>query len=312
MVLLAMGVRPDTTLARQAGLEIGQLGGIRVDERMRTSAPNIWAVGDAVEVRNFITGEWGLIPLAGPASRQGRIAADVIFGRNSRFRGVQGTLVCKVFAATVAATGITERALQHLKKPIAYEKVYLHPSNHAAYYPGAKPINLKLLFSPADGKILGAQAVGEEGVEKRIDVISMAIQKGSTVFDLEEAEMCYAPQFGSAKDPVNMAGMVAANVLRGDSPVTHWNNIDPSRYFVLDVREPFEFKADHFEGAVNIPLPVLRNRLREIPRDKAVTVYCAAGQRSYYAARILIQNGYEVKNISGGMTTFNSQKPVKG
>lgn len=312
MVLLAMGVRPEVSLARQAGLEIGQLGGIRVNEQMRTSAKNIWAVGDAVEVRNFITGDWGLIPLAGPASRQGRIAADVVLGRDSRFRGVQGTLVCKVFATTVAATGITERTLQHLKKPIAYEKVYLHPGNHAAYYPGAKPINMKLLFSPADGKILGAQAVGEEGVEKRIDVISLAIQKGSTVFDLEEAEMCYAPQFGSAKDPVNMAGMVAANVIRGDSPVTHWNNIDPSQYFVLDVREPFEFKAGHFEGAVNIPLPVLRSRLSQIPQDRVISVYCAAGQRSYYAVRILIQNGYQVKNISGGMATFNSQKPVKG
>jgi NADPH-dependent 2,4-dienoyl-CoA reductase/sulfur reductase-like enzyme/rhodanese-related sulfurtransferase len=308
MALLSMGVRPETALARQAGLEVGQLGGIRVDDQMRTSAPNIWAVGDAVEIRNFITGEWGLIPLAGPASRQGRISADVICGRDSRFRGVQGTLVCKVFAATVAATGVSEKALQRMSKPIPYEKIYLHPGNHAAYYPGARPIDIKLLFSPADGKILGAQAVGEEGVEKRIDVISMAIQKGSTVFDLEEAEMCYAPQFGSAKDPVNMAGMVAANVLRGDSPVAHWNNLDPSRYFVVDVREPFEFKAGHFEGAVNIPLPTLRSRLGEIPKDKPVSVYCAAGQRSYYATRILIQNGYQVKNISGGMTTLNSQK----
>ena len=299
MVLLATGVRPEVRLARQAGLEIGELGGIRVNDQMRTSDNHIWAVGDAVETRNFITGEWSLVALAGPASRQGRIAADVILGREARFRGVQGTMVCEVLGLTVAATGVSENALIRLKK-VPYEKVYLHPGSHAGYYPGARTMVIKLVFSPADGKILGAQAVGEEGVEKRIDVISMAIQKGATVFDLEEAELCYAPQFGAARDPVNLAGMVAANVLRGDSPVTHWPDVENREYYVLDVREPAEFSEGHYEGAVNIPLSELRGRMDEVPRDKEITVYCAAGQRSYYATRILKQNGFRVKNISGG------------
>jgi len=307
LVLLAMGVRPDIGLAKAAGLELGKLGGIRVDDRMRTSDVRIWAVGDAVETRDFITGEWTLVPLAGPASRQGRIAADVIMGRESRFRGVQGTMVCKVFDITAAATGANEKALRAGGKLTRYEKVYLHPGHHAGYYPGAKPISLKLIFSLSDGQILGAQAVGQEGVEKRIDVISMAIQKGSTVFDLEEAEMCYAPQFSSAKDPVNMAGMVAANVLRGDNPIKHWEDLTDST-FILDVREPFEFNQGHLDGAVNIPLPALRSRLGEIPRDREINLYCAAGQRSYYAVRILSLNGFKVKNISGGWLTYNQQK----
>jgi len=307
LVLLAMGVRPDTKLAEDAGLEIGKLGGIRVDDRMRTSDDRIWAVGDAVETRDFITGEWTLMPLAGPASRQGRIAADVIMGKDSRFRGVQGTMVCKVFDITAAATGANEKVLRDSGKSTGYEKVYLHPGHHAGYYPGAKPISLKLIFSISDGQILGAQAVGQEGVDKRIDVISMAIQKGSTVFDLEEAEMCYAPQFGSAKDPVNMAGMVAANMLRGDNPIVHWENVDDSA-FILDVREPFEFNQGHIEKAVNIPLSALRSKLNELPHDREIQVYCAAGQRSYYATRILSLNGFRVKNISGGWLTYNHRK----
>jgi NADPH-dependent 2,4-dienoyl-CoA reductase/sulfur reductase-like enzyme/rhodanese-related sulfurtransferase len=307
MVLLATGVKPEVTLARQAGLEIGDLGGIRVNDCLQTSDRAIWAVGDAVEVKNFISGEWSLLPLAGPASRQGRIAADVILGRASKFRGVQGTLVCHVLGLTVAATGLSEKTMQRLGNKIRYEKVYLHPGHHAGYYPGAKMINIKLLFSVPEGKILGAQAIGEEGVEKRIDVISLAIQKSGTVFDLEEAEMCYAPQFGSAKDPVNFAGMVAANVLRGDSPVVHWQEAGDKRYYILDVREPVEFADGHFTGAVNIPLPALRGRLAEIPKDKDILVYCAAGQRSYYGTRILRQNGFIAKNISGGMTSFKQQ-----
>jgi NADPH-dependent 2,4-dienoyl-CoA reductase/sulfur reductase-like enzyme/rhodanese-related sulfurtransferase len=311
LVLLATGVRPEVSVARQAGLKIGQLGGIRVDEQMHTSDKKIWAVGDAIETFNFITGEWSLVPLAGPASRQGRIAADVILGRDSSFRGVQGSFVCEVFGMTVAATGLSEKALANSKEKIPCEKIYLHPGNHASFYPGAKTIAMKLVFSPVDGKILGAQAVGEEGVEKRIDVISMAIQKRGTVFDLEEAEMCYAPQFGSAKDAVNMAGMAAANVFRGDSPVTHWGDPWQIQDYILDVREPVEYKAGHFEGAVNIPLPVLRTRLDEVPKDKEIKVYCAAGQRSYYATRILKLNGFQVKNISGGMNTYNARRQVK-
>jgi rhodanese-related sulfurtransferase len=311
MALLAVGVRPEVSLAKQSGLEIGALGGIRVTNQMRTSNENIWAVGDAVEVRDFITGDWSLIPLAGPANRQGRIAADVILGRDSSFRGVQGTMVCKVFNTTVAATGVSEKTLQRLKdkgKEIPYEKVYLHPGQHAAYYPGAKPITMKLMYSPKDGRILGAQAVGEDGVEKRIDVIAMAMQKHATVYDLEEADLCYAPQFGTAKDAVNFAGMVAANASRGDSPTAHWANVNDPGAFILDVREPSEFKGGHFEGAINIPLPTLREKMNELPRDQEILVYCGVGQRSYYAARILRLNGFSARSISGGMMTYKSVK----
>jgi len=304
MVLLAIGVRPEIALAKAAGLEIGQLGGIRVDDQMHTSDETIWAVGDAVEARNFVSGDWSLIPLAGVANRQGRIAADVILNREATFRGVQGTIVCKVFDITVAATGMSEKSLNRGKpgdQEGHYEKIYLHPGHHVGYYPGAKPITMKLIFSTEDGKILGAQAVGEEGVEKRIDVIAMAIQKGATVFDLEEAELCYAPQFGAAKDPVNIAGMIAANVLRGYAPVAHWADVESSQSYLLDVREPQEFALDHVEGAVNIPLHSLRGKMSELPRDKEILVYCAVGQRSYYASRALRLNGFQARNISGGM-----------
>jgi NADPH-dependent 2,4-dienoyl-CoA reductase/sulfur reductase-like enzyme/rhodanese-related sulfurtransferase len=315
MVLLAIGVRPETTLAKEAGLEIGQLGGIRVNDHMRTSDEHIWAVGDAVEVRDFVTGDWSLIPLAGPANRQGRIAADVILGRDARFRGVQGTAVCRVFDITVAATGASEKTLQRrgIGGQLAqYEKIYLHPGHHANYYPGARPITMKLIFSVKDGRILGAQAVGEEGVEKRIDAIAMAIQRGSTVFDLEEAELCYAPQFGTAKDPVNVAGMIAANVLRGDAPVAHWKEAFEYKALILDVREPGEFKMGHVEGAINIPLNSLRVRMNELPRDKEILVYCAVGQRSYYASRALRLHGFNARNISGGFRSYGAQVQTSG
>jgi NADPH-dependent 2,4-dienoyl-CoA reductase/sulfur reductase-like enzyme/rhodanese-related sulfurtransferase len=314
MVLLAIGVRPETTLAKEAGLETGQLGGIRVDDRMRTGDERIWAVGDAVEVRDFVTGDWSLIPLAGPANRQGRIAADVILGRDARFRGVQGTAVCRVFDITVAATGASEKTLQRRGvggQKVQYEKIYLHPGHHANYYPGARPMTIKLIFSPKDGRVLGAQAVGQEGVEKRIDAIAMAIQRGSTVFDLEEAELCYAPQFGTAKDPVNVAGMIAANVMRGDAPVAHWKDAIGSQALILDVREPGEFKMGHVEGAVNIPLNSLRPRMHELPRDREILVYCAVGQRSYYASRALRLNGFNARNISGGFRSYSAQRRIK-
>ena len=315
MVLLAMGIRPESKLAKEAGLEIGQLGGIRVNDRMRTSDEHIWAVGDAVEVRDFVTGDWSLIPLAGPANRQGRIAADVIMGRDARFRGVQGTAVCRAFDITVAATGASEKNLQRRGvggQPAQYEKIYLHPGHHANYYPGARPITIKLIFSVKDGRILGAQAVGEEGVEKRIDVIAMAIQRGFTVFDLEEAELCYAPQFGTAKDPVNVAGMIAANVMRGDAPVAHWKDILGSKALILDVREPGEFKVGHVEGAINIPLNSLRVRMHELPRDREILVYCAVGQRSYYASRTLRLHGFNARNISGGMRSYHAEREIRG
>jgi rhodanese-related sulfurtransferase len=311
MVILAIGVRPEVKLAKETGLEIGERGGIRVDDHMLTSDDRIWAVGDAVEVRDTITGQWTLLALAGPANRQGRIAADVIMGRDSRFRGVQATAVCKVFDMVVASTGVSEKMLQRSGidgQTARYEKVYLEPAQHVDYYPGAKPIMMKFIFSTDEGKVLGVQAIGEEGVEKRIDVISMAIQKGATVFDLEEAELCYAPQFGGAKDPVNFAGMVAANVLRGDAPVVHWDEIPGRPATVLDARTPAEFAFGHFEGAVNIPVNDLRKRLGELPRDGEILVYCRQGYRSYFATRILRLNGFNARNISGGMLLYDMYK----
>ncbi|MEQ8466953.1 FAD-dependent oxidoreductase [Coleofasciculus sp. E1-EBD-02] len=304
LVILGIGVRPETQLAKDAGLDIGDRGGIRVNEQMRTNDDHIWAVGDAVEVRDWVTGEWMLIPLAGPANRQGRVAADAICGRNTTFRGVQGTTVCGVFGLIVAATGASEKTLKRVG--MAYEKVYLHPGHHVGYYPGAKPIDMKLLFSPQEGRILGAQAVGEEGVEKRMDVIAMALQNQATVFDLEEAELCYAPQFGAAKDPVNLAGMVAANVLRGDAPIIHWDKLADDEALLLDVREIGEFEAGHVEGALNIPLTQLRDRVHELPKDQKIAVYCQVGQRAYYATRALRLQGFDAHNLTGGFKTYKA------
>ncbi|MBP1778811.1 MAG: cdr 1 [candidate division NC10 bacterium] len=300
IVIMAIGVRPETELAKMAGLEIGQRGGIRVDEHMRTSNPDIFAVGDAVEVKDFVTGQWTLIPLAGPANRQGRIVADVIAGRDSRFRGTQGTSICLVFDAAVASTGVSEKVLVKLGDQ-DYEKIYLYPNSHAGYYPGAKLLAIKVIFRKSDGRLLGAQVLGQDGVTKRIDSFAMAIQMGCTVYDLEEAELCYAPPFGSAKDPVNFAGMVAANILRGDMPVGHWASTDKG--FLLDVRNPAELAVEAVAGAVNIPLPELRGRLNELPRDREILVICRSAQRAYYATRILLQNGFKARNISGGMLT---------
>lgn len=300
IVILAIGVRPDTTLARTADLTIGERGGIRVDEQMRTSDPDIFAVGDAVEVKDFGTGQWSLIALAGPANRQGRIAADVISGRDSRYRGTQGTAIIGLFGGAVAWTGISEKTLKQFGDT-DYEKVYLFPNAHAGYYPGAKMLGLKFIFRKSDGKVLGAQALGADGpaVDKRISALAMAIQMCATVYDLEETELCYAPQFGSAKDVVNFAGMVAANALRGDMPVSHWDSLGSA--FLLDVREPVEQAVESVPGAVNIPLGQLRARLAELPRDREIHTFCRSAQRSYYATRILLQNGIKTKNISGGM-----------
>ena len=298
IVILAIGVRPETALAKMAGIEIGQRGGIRVDEQMRTSDPDIFAVGDAVEVKDFVTGEWTLIPLAGPANRQGRIVADVIAGRDSRYRGTQGTSICKIFEGVIAQTGASEKVLVRLGDK-DFEKIYLFPNSHAGYYPGAKMLAIKVLFRKSDGRLLGAQVLGEEGVPKRIDSFAMAIQMGCTVYDLEEAELCYAPPFGSAKDPVNFAGMIAANFLRGDMPLCHWDSLDGG--FLLDVRNPQELAVESVPGAHNIPLPQLRARLGELPRDREILVICRSATRAYYATRILLQNGFKARNISGGM-----------
>jgi NADPH-dependent 2,4-dienoyl-CoA reductase/sulfur reductase-like enzyme/rhodanese-related sulfurtransferase len=298
VVIVALGVRPDTELAKAAGLQIGERGGIRVDEHMRTSDPDIFAVGDAVEVSDVVTGESGLVALAGPANRQGRIAADVIAGRDARFRGTQGTAIIGVFGAAAAWTGVNEKTLQR-RGDKDYEKVYLYPNSHAGYYPGARPIAMKILFRKSDGRVLGAQALGEDGVDKRISTIAMAIQMKATVYDLEEAELCYAPQFGSAKDPVNYAGMVAADVLRDDMPIRHWEATGDA--LLLDVRMPAELAVESVPGAVNIPLPQLRARLGELPRDREILLICRSGGRAYYATRILLQNGFKARNLSGGM-----------
>ena len=308
IVILSIGVRPESGLARDAGLELGARGGIRVDDQMRTSDPHIWAVGDAVEVKSTMSGQWELIPLAGPANRQGRVAAEVICGRDSRFRGVQATAVCGFFGLTVALTGATEKSLQRAGAH-DFEAVYLHPGHHVGYYPGAKPIHVKLLFRKSDGLVLGAQAIGEEGVERRIDVIAAAIQMGATVFDLEEAELCYAPQYGAAKDPVNVAGMVAANVVRGDVEVAPWSEVTTTGALVLDVREPAEFQRGSIDGAINIPLGQLRERLEELPHDREIWINCGVGQRAYYACRLLNQHGFRVKNLSGGYHTYRAWYP---
>ena len=301
VVILALGVRPDTTLAKMAGLEIGERGGIRVDEHMRTNNPDIFAVGDAVEVKDFVTGQWSLIALAGPANRQGRIAADVISGRDSRFRGTQGTAIVGLFGASVAWTGASEKMLDQIGDK-DHEKIYLYPNSHAGYYPGAKPIAMKVIFRKSDGRLLGAQALGEDGVDKRISAFAVMIQMGATVYDLEEAELCYAPPFGSAKDPLNFAGMIAAGILRGDMPLSHWNSARTG--FLLDVREQFEMAVEQVPEAVNIPLGQLRARLGELPRDREIHVVCRSGQRAYYATRILLQNGFKARNVSGGMLSL--------
>jgi len=301
VVILSLGVRPDTTLAKTAGLEIGQRGGIRVDEQMRTSNPDIFAVGDAVEVKDFVTGEWSLIALAGPANRQGRIAADVITGRDSRFRGSQGTSIIGLFGAAAAWTGASEKTLNRLGDK-DYEKIYLYPNSHAGYYPGARPIAMKVIFRKSDGRFLGAQALGEDNVDKRISALAMALQMGATIYDLEEAELCYAPQFGSAKDPVNFSGMVAAGVLRGDMPLSHWKTAKAG--FLLDVREPAELAVESVPEAVHIPIGQLRARLAELPRDREIHVICRSGQRAYYATRMLLQKGFNAKTVSGGLLSL--------
>ncbi len=308
LVVMSVGVRPENALAVAAGLEVGPRGGIQVDGHMQTSDPDIYAVGDAVEVRHFVDGSPIQIPLGGPANRQGRIAADCIFGRNSSYRGTQGTAVVGIFDMVAAMTGHSEKVLAAASQP--YLKVYVHPKDHAGYYPGAESLSIKLLFSPDDGKILGAQVVGGKGVDKRIDVLAVALQAGMTVYDLEEMELAYAPQFGSAKDPVNMAGFVAAGVLRGDHPMQHFESLlDDSAApspFVLDVRSPAEFESGHVPNAVNISVDELRNRLDELPCDRPIVAYCQVGMRGYLATRILMQRGFKVSNIGGGYTTYRA------
>ena len=304
LAVLSVGVKPEIRLAREAGLTIGSAGGILVDDQMRTSHPNIYAVGDAVEIREFVSGDRAMIPLAGPANRQGRIAAEVILGRDSRYKSTQGTAICKVFDLSFAMTGLSETVLQ--RKGLSYQRIYIHPADHATYYPGAHPITLKLLFDPKDGRILGAQAVGVTGVDKRIDVIAVAQRAGLTVFDLEDLELCYAPPFGSAKDAVNMAGFVASNVLRGDVELWEPEEIAAlaDDQVLLDVRTPQEHAQGTIPGSTCAPVDQLRECLKELPKNKEYLVFCQVGVRAYIAARLLTQHGFRVRNLSGGYRRY--------
>ena len=306
LVVLAIGVRPASKLAIDAELAMGGRGGIKVDGHMQTSDPDIYAAGDMVEVTDTVTGEPTQLPLAGPANRQGRIVADNIFGRSCQYRSTQGTAVVKVFDMTAGSTGASEKTLRRVNR--TYHKVYLHPSGHAGYYPGTAPMHVKLLFEPKTGTVLGAQIVGYDGVDKRIDVFATAIRAGMTVFDLEHLELAYAPPYGSAKDPVNMAGFIASNLLRGD--LAFWYAEDfPDRVsngMLLDVRGFKEFEKWNIPGSVNLPLRELRSRLHEVQKDQPVYIYCRVGFRSYLAYRILQQKGFkQVSILAGGSKTFN-------
>jgi NADPH-dependent 2,4-dienoyl-CoA reductase/sulfur reductase-like enzyme/rhodanese-related sulfurtransferase len=309
-VVMSVGVRPENKLAAEAGLAVGPRGGIQVNRHMQTSDSDVYAAGDAVETVSALDGGPTQIPLGGPANRQGRIAADHIFGRSTAYRGTQGTAIVGAFEMTAAMTGSSEKALIAAKRE--YLKAYVHPAHHAGYYPGAEAMSMKLLFSPS-GKILGAQVVGRAGVDKRIDVLAVAIQAGMTVYDLEEMELAYAPQYGSAKDPINMLGFVAAGMLREDQPATYSEsllegagNSSVGEPLVLDVRTAEEFAAGHVPGAVNVPLDELRERLGELPRERKIVAYCKVGQRGYLAARLLAQHDFDVENLSGGFTTYQA------
>ncbi len=311
MVMLSVGVKPNTELASSAGLEIGTKGGIKVNEFLQTSDPDIYAIGDAVEVPHFVTGEPVLVPLAGPANRQARIAVDNIYGRGVKYKGVLGTAIVKVFNIVAASTGVNEKTLNRLG--IRYEKCYLHPFAHATYYPGSTQMTIKLLFSPSNGRILGAQIVGGDGVDKRIDIFATAILAGMSVDDLTHLELAYAPQFSTAKDAVNITGYVASNILVGDSPTAHWDEIENFQdgALILDVRTREEVMLGKYHGAVNIPLEELREHLYELPKDKTILTYCSAGLRGYIATRILVQNGFDAKNLSGGLQMVSRMLPVK-
>ena len=310
LAVLSIGVRPENRLARESGLEIGQKGGVKVGATMQTSDPDIYAVGDAVEVTDHVTGFRTMTPLAGPANKQGRIAADNVMGRRTTFRGTLGTSVVKMFDLTVASTGANERFLT--ANNIPYLVSYTHSGSHASYYPGAEMMAIKLFFSPSSGKILGAQIIGKDGVDKRIDVIATAIHGSMTVYDLEELELAYAPPYSSAKDPVNIAGFVAANVLKGDVRNIQWHefiDLDPETQILIDLRNKDELKeAGMIPGALHIPLPELRNRMKDLDPKKQYIMFCAIGLRGYVGYRILSQRGFSARNLSGGYKTFLGAK----
>ncbi|MBU9722607.1 MULTISPECIES: CoA-disulfide reductase [Bacillaceae] len=309
MIILSIGVRPENELARDAGLPLGNRGGILVNEFLQTDDPSIFAVGDAIEVVDYVSQAPAMIPLAGPANRQARIVADNIYGRGKKYHGTLGTAVVKVFEYTIAATGNNEKTLK--QQGIDYRVVHIHPGSHAGYYPGANPIHFKLLFSPENGKVFGAQAVGVTGVEKRIDVIATAIKGELDVYDLTDLELSYAPPFSSAKDPVNMAGYVASNMLEDSIKTVQWDEIDSvvaDGGVLIDVREPSELKGGYIEGSINIPLGDLRGRLDELPKGESIYINCQVGLRGYLATRILLENGYDAINLDGGWKTYSVAK----
>jgi len=306
LVLLSVGIRPENSLAKQADLKIGPTGGIVVDDTMKTSDPNIYAVGDAVEVRDIVTGFPTLTALAGPANKQARIAADNALGRKTIFTGTLGTSVVKVFDMVLASTGANEKFLK--KHNIPYLVSYTHSGSHAGYYPGATNTSIKILFSPGTGKVLGSQIVGRKGVDKRIDVLATAIRAKMTVYDLQELELAYAPPYSSAKDPINICGFVAANILKGDMEIAHWGELEAlqkSGAILIDLRTRFEQKyVGKIEGALHIPIDELRSRLSELDKQKDYIPFCAVGFRGYLAHRILVQNGFKSRNLSGGFMTY--------
>lgn len=314
MVLLSIGVRPETKLAKDAGLAIGERGGIAVNDYMQTSDADIYALGDAVEVRHLVTGQPALIPLAGPANKQGRIVADnIVFGNKKKYPGSIGTSIAKVFDLTVAAAGANAKLLQ--QNNIPYISSYTHGASHAGYYPGAVPLSIKILFAPENGKLLGAQIVGFNGVDKRIEMLAQVIQRGGTVHDLAELEHAYAPPYSSAKDPVNMAGFVAENILNKKSRIIQWRELAelPADTIRIDVRTHDEYKLGTIPGFINIPVDELREHLDELPKEKPIVVTCAVGLRGYLAYRILVQNGFKhVRNLSGGYKTWSvATAPIK-
>jgi NADPH-dependent 2,4-dienoyl-CoA reductase/sulfur reductase-like enzyme/rhodanese-related sulfurtransferase len=310
MIIMSIGITPENKLAREAGLELCEHGHIKVNAAMLTSDPDIYAVGDAVCIKDFMTGAHTVTALAGPANKQARIAADNALGRKSIFRGTLGTSVVKVFDLTVASAGANEKQLKINNIP--YLKSYTHSGSHASYYPGAEVMSIKLLFSPSDGKILGGQIIGKDGVDKRIDVIATAIRSHMSVNDLEELELAYAPPYSSAKDPVNVAGFVASNILNGDMEVIHWDelgSLDMNRHVLIDLRNIDELEiSGRIEGAIHIPLHHLRDRIDGLERDKIYIPFCAAGLRGYIAHRILVQNGFRSRNLSGGFKTYLAAK----
>lgn len=309
MVICSIGVRPEKQLAEAAGLKIGSLGGIWVNEYMQTSDADIYAVGDAVEVLNPVTKQAALIPLAGPANKQARIAAgNILEGNNYTYKGTIGSSIAKVFDLTVATAGVPAKTLKRLN--IDYLSSYTHSASHAGYYPGSEPLSIKIVFAPETGRLYGAQVVGFGGVDKRIEMLAQVIQNGGNIYDLTELEQAYAPPFSSAKDPVNIAGFVAENIIKGKMKTIYWRDItalDPKKDFLLDVRTRYEYERGHISGAINIPVDDLRSRMDEIPTDRKIIIYCAIGLRGYLAYRMLTQKGYnDVYNLSGGFKTYSS------